>query len=101
MITSEQIQQKRDESARVNKELLELGLAYAEQECPFAVWDIVEVKGYTYKGKKMQVIKIVEPRHGLQYGNTWRVIGIVLKKDGTFSKALTEMSQYQYEKSKA
>ena len=58
---------------------------YADATCPYKVGDIIEVKGWTYAGRQMRVDKVRGIRAwGGKYD--WRVVGTIIKKDGTPGK---------------
>lgn len=88
-ITIDQVNSARQASNEASKIAHDLELAYAIQECPHAIGDIVEIKnGYSHKGKKMRVAKILlTSSNSWKYGKSvWRVVGPVLKADGTDGK---------------
>lgn len=94
-ITREQIESV-EESVDIGKaKLRELKKEFAEQQCPLEVGQIVECCGYSHKGKKMKISNIFPPKFWFE--GDWRVVGIVIKKDGTEGAQTADFSQKQWE----
>jgi hypothetical protein len=59
---------------------------WIETECPYKIGEVIIVprKTYAYEGKQMCITSIFVTR--VWKGFVWKVLGIVLKKDGSESK---------------
>lgn len=74
--------------ARACEKTLEmLNCALSEQNCPYKIGDIIEIKrGYSHTGKKMIVEKFLPPISwrcsSKNPEDQWMIAGTVLKKDG-------------------
>lgn len=82
--------------AKACDQLRSLKDQYAEQECPFSVGEIVKVQGYSHRGKSMKITKILAPLHSFE--GAWRVVGFVVKKDGTPGKVEATFSESDHKK---
>lgn len=72
-----------------------LAQVWAESACPYKVGDVVECKGYSYRGKKCQIASI-----GYRIGRLslrWQVKAVVLKADGTPSSRVVDWTESQDE----
>lgn len=94
MITKEQVNQARQDAIDSREKFDKIQREFAIQECPFSVGDVIDCLGYSHKGKKMVVTGIGSARHS--FAGDWRVIGDVLRKDGTPGKLYTDFSHTQY-----
>lgn len=69
-----------------------------EAVAPAKIGDIIEVTGYSFRGKQMQVARIFLVQHSPTRW-VWRLSGPVLKKDGTPGNQTGETS-YEIEVAK-
>jgi hypothetical protein len=100
MITEEMIEQldkklkdATEAAEAATRELNDALDAYAIQMCPHKVGDIIDCQGWSHKGKKMIVDSITRTKYrGRWTKEKWRVMGRILKKDGTIGSI-----QYGYE----
>jgi hypothetical protein len=76
------VRQAENELRRHKDTLSKLMDKLAQQLCPHKVGDIVEVAGYTHKGKKMLVKYIGAPKY-TYHSQCWRVTGNIINKDGS------------------
>ncbi len=63
MITREQLKKADEAKIQAAYEARKLREAFAIQECPFSIGDIVDVCGYSYEGKKMKIDSILPSRY--------------------------------------
>ena len=93
MVTKEQIEQLRevvaqkqhslsDAKADLHKALTML----SEQMCPHKIGDVIEIRNrISHRGKKLLIEGFAIPSWG-----AWRVVGSLLKKDGSVSAVQSE-----------
>ncbi len=67
---------------------------WAAEACPYAVGDIVEVRGYSHIGKKCRIDR-VGWTHGYSEGYQWKVIGTLILKDGSLGKITVDWTECQ------
>lgn len=81
---------------KLKKELSSLLNEHAAELCPYKIGDIVKVGGYSHYGKQCRIDRIV-PDRSFRDQLTWKVIGTVLRKDGSASKIQVDWSESQAE----
>lgn len=97
-ISQHQIDDAAEKAKAALDSLAKIRKAFAEQECPHKVGDTVDICGYSFKGKQMQVVAVC-PNEWDYYGK-WKVIGRVIKKDGTLGEQNAEYTERQYHEAK-
>lgn len=65
---------------------------WAIEACPYAVGDIVEVRGYSHIGKKCRIDR-VGWTHGYSEDYQWKVVGTLILKDGSLGKVTVDWSE--------
>lgn len=65
---------------------------WASENCPYAVGDIVDIRGYSHTGKKCRVDKI-GCKKDFRDRYQWTVRGTVILKDGTAGKNIVDWDQ--------
>lgn len=63
--------------------------------CPYRLGQETVAKGYSHQGKRCKISRIICTTKIFSEEMEWRVRAIVLKKDGTESKIMTEWKQSQ------
>lgn len=96
MITKDEVVAMQIDVKRRCQDLRDLEKAYAIQECPFSEGEIVDVCGFSHRGKKMIVREITTARFK---SDEWRVIGNVIKSDGQPGKIFAEFDDRDYRSS--
>ena len=85
------------ERVAISQKMNDAKHAYLDAICPFKIGDIVDCCGWTHEGKRMSIID----RHIRDriYDWEWKVVGVILRKDGTLSKHTGEFTESQYSSS--
>ena len=94
MITKEQIIKASESLNAAKSKLKELREQRALEQCPFEIGQIVDICGYSFKGKKMKITSIGAPKY--EFNGDWEVQGDVLKKDGTVGAQYTSFGERHY-----
>lgn len=97
-IKKEQVIEAEEKATGAMKSAYEIAQAFAVQECPLSVGDIVECVGSSHKGKMMIINAICKPKY--KYDGDWAVWGYVMKKDGTSGSLVCSFTHSDYNKKK-
>ncbi len=97
-ITREDLQAAKDEAVRAQKRHRQLKEEFAEQECPLAEGQEIEIVGFSHRGKRMIVDSIHPPR--MYFYGDWEVSGRVINKNGKPGSVIASVNQEEWDKSR-
>ena len=93
----EEIIRADEEIKRLNDIRKKLLQNYADMKCPYKIGDTAICKGYSHKGKKVKITKIILcQKWNDKY--EWAVKGLVIKKDGKTGAKDCLWKEYQENK---
>lgn len=87
----EDLKKLHEDLKNTHENFFKAGNEFALKNCGYSVGDVVDVIGFSHRGKKMRVVNI---EFILTYSGNFmaRIYGVVLKNDGTGSKNQSEFS---------
>lgn len=97
-ITSDDVKDALREFKEASDKLDSIKQAYAEQECPFAIGEIIAISYRRNSSARIKVSNITYPKYAM--GGSWIINGRIIKGDGNPGLRTAELSQWKYESSR-